>query len=521
MTTIPTSIHAPRAIWASLLTVIAGTALFDLLFWGRALGANVLLFNGCVAAYLVQRYSWRGISIPARFALIGLVVASAMVVVHNSIVAKIAASAALVLAAVLAHEAGLRSLLFGVAQAAASFMMVPLQALANMDRLTPAAGAPRNGWRWFRLGVLPILVVLLFIQLYRAGNPRFDGYTADLMDAFFEGIGDLLQRLFTPHTLFLLLGASLCAVLLLRVMPDRIQRIEAGCTDRLLRMRMKRPHWMAPRAMDPLERERRMGMILLVCMNVLLAVVNVIDIDWVWFGFEVPQGFRLKQFVHEGTWMLIISILLSMAILMHLFRRNQNFYWRSTGLKALAILWLAQNVVLGISVFLRNYHYISFHGLAYKRIGVIVFLLLVLVGLFTLLIKIRERRSMYYLARVNGWATFVVLIGLTTVDWDSLIVRYNLDHWNQGEIDVDNYMGMSDKVLPMLYAGLDKVEGQMESHRRNAVRWVDQLDIQQFRQELDARRDRFRQRTEGAYWQEWNIADARTARALDAATSKQ
>ncbi len=248
--------------------------------------------------------------------------------------------------------------------------------------------------------------------------------------------------------------------------------------------------------------------------NLLLIVVNVIDIQWIWFGFEVPVDFSLKQFVHEGTWMLIISILLSMVILMVLFRNNLNFYARSKGLRTLALLWVGQNLVLGISVFLRNYHYIAFHGLAYKRIGVIVFLGLVLLGLVTLYFKVRDKKSLFYLARINGWAAFAILVASTTVDWDSVIVQFNLNHWNQGEIDVDNYLAMSDKVLPLLYADIDKVEAQMAQHRSKTVRWVDHLDPQTFRMELDAKRDRFEQRYAEQHWQEWNLADQRTANAL-------
>jgi hypothetical protein len=83
-------------------------------------------------------------------------------------------------------------------------------------------------------------------------------------------------------------------------------------------------------------------------------------------------------------------------------------------------------------VFLRNYHYIDFHGLAYKRIGVIVFLALVLVGLVTLFFKIRDKKSFYHLLRVNAWAVLAAFTGLTTVNWDGLITRYNLSHWNKG-----------------------------------------------------------------------------------------
>jgi hypothetical protein len=163
---------------------------------------------------------------------------------------------------------------------------------------------------------------------------------------------------------------------------------------------------------------------------------------------------------------------------------------------------------------MRNYHYIHFHGLAYKRIGVIVFLALMLVGLVTLYMKIERRRTLIYLLRVNGWAAFVALVGLATVNWDGVIVRYNLAHWNQGEIDVDNYLAMSDKVLPLLYADLPKVVVQMTKHRGNRVRWVEHLDPDAFRAALDRKRARFLERYGQQDWRSWTWADQRTYEAL-------
>jgi hypothetical protein len=56
------------------------------------------------------------------------------------------------------------------------------------------------------------------------------------------------------------------------------------------------------------------------------------------------------------------------------------------------------------------------------------------------------------------------------------------------------------------------VEEQMARHRNNRVRWVENLDPLEFRRALDAKRDRFIQRRSGQRWQEWNLADERTAR---------
>ena len=65
--------------------------------------------------------------------------------------------------------------------------------------------------------------------------------------------------------------------------------------------------------MHGLERERRVGILILCHMNGLLLIVNFIDITWIRVGFEAPEGFNLKQFVREGTWLLVLSIVLSVS----------------------------------------------------------------------------------------------------------------------------------------------------------------------------------------------------------------
>ncbi len=484
--------------------------LFDRLFWEMRVGLNLVLFALAAMTVAVARHGWKGISVPARAALSGSVVSAAMVHVHHSTVAITATVVGLVLFAGLVHEPALRSVPFAIPQALLAFMKSPAAGWNGLAGLRGEGVPAGSGWRWTRIAILPVVVATAFVQLYRVGNPKFERLTAGV----FDGLFDLLEELLTPHLFFFFFALMVCATLVRRMAPELVACLEQGCTDTLVRMRIRRPHWLAPLAMDALERERRAGVVLLVLVNLALLVVNAIDIGWVWIGFTVPEDFSLKQFVHEGTWALIWSILLSMVVLLYLFRRNLNFHPRNATLKRLAVVWVVQNFILGISVFLRNYHYISFHGLAYKRVGVIVFLGLVLLGLITLFIKVRERRSFFYLARVNGWAWFVVLVGLTTVDWDSLIVRYNLRHDNPGEIDIDNYLHLSDKVLPLLYADLDKVEHQMARHRNNRVRWVEHLDPAEFRRDLDAKRMRFLRRYAEQRWQERSWADDRTMAAL-------
>lgn len=494
--------------WAAPLTVVPLALLFHYLFLGMASGLNVAIYAWAAMAVAMGRYGWRQVSTPARLAFAGSAFSALMFVVHHSTLAGVATFGGLMLFAGLVHEPRLRGVFHPMLQAVAAFFVAPFRLRASTLPTGPAVRT--SPWQLVRSGFIPLLVTSVFIFLYQGGNPRFGQVTASLWD----GLMDLLGELFSPRILFFMLGLMVSATLVRRLAPGRLVQIESSMSDLLVRKRVPRPRWAPPAGLNPLDRERKAGIILLAMLNTVLLVVNLIDIHWLWFGFTVPEDFSLKQFVHEGTWLLVISILLGMCVLLVLFRDNLNFHPRNQGLKMLALTWVAQNFVLGISVFLRNWHYISFHGLAYKRIGVMVFLLLVLVGLATMFRKVRDRRSLFYLARVNGWAWFVVMVALTAVDWDSTIVRYNLRHDNPGEVDIGNYLAMSDKVLPLLYSNLDLVEKQMAQHRNNRVRWVEHLDPAEFRAALDLKRQRFEKRVAAQRWQESNLADRRTLAAL-------
>lgn len=507
-----TSITTARsvAIWRAFATLIITAAAFDILFWRQQIGVNLPLYSLLVAGALLGRHGWSGLGTPARAVLVAMLIANTFVIWNNSVVSIIAGFALLFVFTALAHEPELRSLFYAVFQFAANLVMAPIGSSSAIGEAFGDRRLPRAGWRWLRLAVIPLALMVLYFMIYREANPRFDDLTSGLLGSISHWFHGLFSGILTPHAFFFLFALFISSALLFRFAPRWLVNHERQWADVLLRKRTPRPHWMPALNMNALERERQVGVILLVLMNALLLVVNIIDIQWIWFGFSVPKDFSLKQFVHEGTWLLIISILLSMAILFRLFNGNQNFYRRSASLRALAFAWIAQNLVLGISVFLRNYHYIHFHGLAYKRIGVIVFLGMVMVGLVTLWTKIHRRRSLFHVLRMNAWAAMVVLVGLCAVNWDMLITRYNLGHWNQGEIDVDNYLAMSDKVLPLLYANMDKVQQQMQKHLTNEVVWIRRTSMSAFATDLDAKRRAFLERWAECGWQGWDRADAHT-----------
>lgn len=205
----------------------------------------------------------------------------------------------------------------------------------------------------------------------------------------------LLPGISLGHLLFLALGFAVAAAVVV-TMPvyffadqeSRFGKFVRRQRDQVASFAVRRPDFRlkTTKALN-LRKEYLVAVFGLV--NTLLLVVNATDVRWLWFGFEPAPGFDLAQFVHEGTYVLIFSILLVVGIVLWFFRRNLNFY--APGLRVLrwgATVWVLQNGVLAVSVGLRNYYYILNSGIAHKRIGVCFFLLLPFFGLATVLLKI-------------------------------------------------------------------------------------------------------------------------------------
>jgi hypothetical protein len=206
--------------------------------------------------------------------------------------------------------------------------------------------------------------------------------------------------------------------------------------------------------------------------------------------------------------MLILSILLSMVILLYYFRGNLNFYRHSKWLRIAAYLWIFQNGILLISVALRNYHYIHRYGLAYKRIGVILFLALSLFGLLAFFIKIKERKSAWYLYRVNGWGLFGLLILNSLINWDVLIANYNLNRGSN--VDTQFLLGLSGKTLHILHQHKNIFSNSTPEQEGQSWNYQSLTELDK----LSLRIAQFKTRWEEKSWLSWNWAEYRAYQRL-------
>lgn len=484
-----------------LLPVLIGTLLFNFLFWQEKMGLNCLIFSVFYVATLWYVFPESRQSRSFWATAIGTTLTAIMIVWHNSDAAKFTFVISAMCTAGFAQEPEIRQILRALLQYIAGWWQTPKNFFNALNAgADPGVKRRINLGKSLGLAVLPIIIATIFYLLYYAANDQF----AAIADKFWAQIGAILSfDISWSHLFFILLGLFLVGAAFWRNQTP-LADDELSEPDNLMHVRPPRKRYIVSNFMMGLKREYQQSVILLWLLNVLLLVVNGTDLFYVWFGFDEAVLSHLKEYVHEGSYILIISILLAMAVLFYVFRKNLNFLTGNKQLKTAAAIWLAQNGVLALSVAVRNSRYIEYHGLAYKRIGVILFLILVFVGLFTLHLKIRNCKTLAWLWRQNGWALYTVMVLNASISWDTFITRYNLSGAPKGAVDVHFMIyTLSDKNIYLLENNLTQLA------QINMYPVMSALDIENA---VIQKRGYFEAKMQQYTWKSWNAADMANAR---------
>lgn len=486
-----------------IVPVLLSTALISLLFHKQYLGINLLLFELCLFAGLF----WLGaidLKQPKQIVYFaGAVFTAFFTIFTHSLFSYIMHFIAFFIFIGILIYPQAKSLL---TTAALSFTSLFLSQAAFFKNISGVKVQGQNVGGHFKKGlyfVIPLIVILFFIVIYRLANPVFTQLTntigMQLNDWFLAIFRDFdFSILFT-----ITIGLFISNFIIYRKIKQAIANSDLQSSEKIERIRKKKPY---KNKFMALKIEHTSAIFLLFILNFILVVVNVIDIHWVWFGFEW-EGQYLKQFVHEGTYLLILSILVSILIVLFFFRGNLNFYSKNRILKYLSYMWLAQNAVLAVSVAIRNFWYIHYFALAYKRIGVIIFLILVLIGLYTVLIKVLRRKSVFYLLKTNAFALYLTLIISSGINWDMFIARYNFRHSDTSFLHLDFMVKLSDKVLPQLDIPHSVMLKINEKQLRLFPFEKQYMGPLEYHQVIQERKMKFKKRWESKNILSWNLPE--------------
>ena len=485
-----------RTIQLAILIVLP--LLFNAIFWKENFGINLLIFSSLVMfilAFFLFPESIRKRNVQVSFVL--TLVSGVMVVVHNSVVSQLGHLASFFLMIGFMQENRSKTLLEAGLQYFINFFGTIIEAPKHLQRSSELVFGENKFAKFISknlfLAIVPMLVFGVFFLIFFNANPVFN----ELVSNSWQYFSDLFSLSFDEETLgriiFFLFGTYLVFSIV----------FDWGISKNLSKFFAQNEHITPTELASEHEsnyrrNEYKIALMLIGSVNILLLIINIIDINFLWFSFDYSQAGNLSKLVHEGTGTLIFSIFLSIAILLYYFRKDLNFYQNNKLLKYAAYAWIVQNVVLIISVCLRNYYYIDFYGLTHLRIGVGVFLLITLIGLVNLWIKIRDLRSFFYIFRVNTWALFVVWLGLTLVNWDVLIARYNLANTFRNGVDYEYLLTLSDKTLPIIYENRSKLPNEANQNR------------------LKVRIDEYFKYQNDLTWCSWNLADSQAVESLKA-----
>jgi Domain of unknown function (DUF4173) len=488
--------------------ILIGTLLFNYIFWMEEMGINTIIFTAFIIGALLYVFEDSRKDKKVQILMAGTFLLSLLVVLNASVVSRIIYILSFSTMIGLAQQREIRFLVYSGLLYVSNLLETPkhfLKELGNIPFLKGKTELKRQ------LGVagISIFVVPIFYFIYYAANKKF----AELADRFWGEVFKIFSFDWDfGHVFFFILGFIVVGAAIWKHKLIDFRKFDNQQNIFL----NEREH-----SVESSEHEKaigntyKSGVLLVILLNVLLFLNNILDIQYVWIGdaiMRTPQ--ELKSYVHEGTFILIFGILLALAVVFWLFKGDLNFIKNNRILRGWTYAWLIQNGVLALSVGMRNWQYIDYYGLAYKRVGVFVFLTLVLSGLVILYFKITEKRSFFYFITRGAWALYAVMLLTCIVNWDIFITNYNLlANVKSGFIDVDFLVrDVSNKNTYILFQNVDKIIAHLpasdstlvdvERDVRYAIK-----DKTAFLKALEHKKESFWNSQKGLTWLSWNYPD--------------
>lgn len=488
--------------------LLASTLLYSYLFYKQYAGINFLIFNIAIVIMLLIRdrellrdRTWTAVAGSAIFSSLFIFMYSS----DLAITANLFSLAALSAISINRKTSFLAGILLTVCSVSSSFIFMFLDWVERKNKklLTEYR---RPIYVKLLLLIVPLLIALVFFVIYRSANPLFNDFTKDInLDWISFG-----WIFFTVGGLLLLYGFFY---------NRRIPAINNS--DENTPLTLTEEYVAQNGFLNKLMRidtENISGLILFSFLNILLLTVNSLDLKYLWLDGTLPEGIKHKEFVHNGVGMIIMSILFAILIILFYFRGNLNFYEKNKWIKVMAFAWIIQNCFMIFSTAYRNNMYIQESGLSYKKIGVCIYLLLVLIGLILTYIKVVKQKSNWYLFKTNGTICFFLLVFFCSFNWDMIITKYNIrKHTHEGK-KLEKYylLDLTFKNLPILLSLPDSVASTDDLEARDYYYELRGTYFSDFKSHLHKKLYCFLDEMNGMEWQSLCAEKNRVAAELPA-----
>ena len=423
------------------------TAAFNFLFWQEKPGINYaiysLIFIGVLAFIEPQKLKRKYVLV----SLIGILISLFAIVYVNSILSVIMFFASVMLFITFYYQEELRSIYYVLPASLINFFYSLGIFFGSAGKRSQKTNSGKKAYKWLKLLIIPAIITLIFFFIYFRSNPFVEKFTIRVFDGILDYFNAFFENYPFLRFVFIIWGALMACYLLFYKKGEFFKTVDEQQPDDIERKR-KKHSFKFP--LNGLMNEYKVAVITLVSLNLLLLLVNVVDVWKVWIAFDYKAGVNLSAELHEGIYLLILSILLSIGILVYFFKGNINFIHNNKHLKVLGFVWLTQNIALATTAFLKCLYYINYYSLTYKRIGVLMFLSLTVFGLVMMFFKVEKRKTVYFLLRSNTWFIYLFFVIASLINWDVMITKYNLSVSKGNSADFKYLISLSNKALPEL-----------------------------------------------------------------------
>ncbi|MDO7174096.1 DUF4153 domain-containing protein [Mariniflexile sp. AS56] len=392
------------------ISLFIGALLFSAFFYKQAIGLNLTLFSlvtiSVLAIYNKNAFKQKS---TIGFSLLYLITALAVFLYNSnlSILANCVAFFTLV-GHVSQHKSSIYiNWLNGFYTIAAGLFDRQFNKIVTEEEATNKADI--DYMHWIKIVGIPLVVVIAFIFLYKNGNPVFNNLISQIDFSFIN-----LQWI-----LFASLGYYLLYNISTPITINLATQIDLNTSNTLQNK--------SDFSIENIKKENQLGLTLILLLNVLIVFFLITDVTYLLTSYNNSAASFSNQ-VHNGINALIASIVIAIIIILYFFRGDLNFFKGNKNLKRLAYAWITLNAFLVINIIIKDCQYIFNFGFTYKRIGVLIYLLLTTIGLVTTFIKVNQLKNFWYLIRVNSLTAFTILIVSCTVNWDSYMTFYNLNY---------------------------------------------------------------------------------------------
>ncbi|MES2514679.1 MAG: DUF4153 domain-containing protein [Bacteroidota bacterium] len=431
--------------------LLIATGAYSFLFFHQNAGINFLLFNIIFLVIIVVKNVKLSSSKKWLWSALMCLISAACIFIHSSALSIIANVVSLLVLSAVSFNivtSRLFSFLFSFYSVAFSVAHIIIDSVTRIQA-TQQDQVSKKGYKAMATGLV-LLLSIFFFNMYKDANPLFADNTKWINFDFISmsWIG------FTLGGFLLVYGLLNHKVInAVEIWESNLPLLNIQATEDELRHKRY-------------ETERYAGLLLFALLNIMLVVLNIGDIQTLYFDGGLPKNITHSDFVHSGVGVIIFSIIIATSLIMYLFRAEFKDVKNNQLLVVSVYLWILQNVIMLSSTTFRNQIYIHQFNFTDKRIGVYVWLALAAFGLCIMFWKIYKKRSNWYLIRSNVALWFSVLVLSACVNWDKLITSYNIQNKPLTQVDFNYLFSLSDANIPEL----------MEVTKRNDFKSIDGLN---------------------------------------------